>query len=480
MTTATSAVPLLADQLADDPKLAQARTLIHEALDAHRAKLTGIKPADPARAQTYEETLALFAKQRGGNLWYPYLGSGFGSGPLVELADGSVKYDMIAGIGVHFFGHSHPQFVDAALDAAVTDTLMQGALQQNADSATLTDSIIQLANASGAKLDHCYLTTSGAMANENSFKMAFQACSRKGFPADRMLAFQGTFCGRTLALSSMSDKPNNRVGLPHALKVDYIPFFDESYPEGSTQRAVDRLEEYTKRWPKHYAGFKMELILGEGGFYPGHRDYFLKLIEICKREGIAVIADEIQTFCRTSRPFAFQHFGLDEHVDLVNVGKSTQVCFTLFTDEWAPQPGLVAQTFTGASSSIKAAQFVIDEFANGDLYEKDGKAGRVITLCDRIRDRIKAMAKDHPDWVSGPYGLGAMIAFQPFDGTIDQAKAVCTELYDRGVVAFLCGRKKARVRFLPSVPALSEAQADEVCDILAHAMAAVAEKQSKA
>lgn len=475
MKTATPSVPstgtLLAKQLAADPKLAQARKLIHEALDARRAELTGIKPADPALKESYADTLALFAKQRGGNLWYPYLGSGFGSGPLVELADGSVKYDMIAGIGVHFFGHSHPKFVDAAIDAAVSDTMMQGALQQNADSAALTNSIIQLANTSGAKLDHCYLTTSGAMANENSFKMAFQASSLKGHPADRMLAFQGTFCGRTLALSSMSDKPNNRVGLPLALKVDYIPFFDESDPEGSTQRAVARLEEYTKRWPKHYAGFKMELVLGEGGFYAGHRDYFLKLIEICKREGIAVIADEIQTFSRTTRPFAFQHFELDEYVDLVNVGKSTQVCFTLFTDEWAPQPGLVAQTFTGASSSIKAAQFVIDEFANGDLY---GEHGRVMQLSGRIRDRIQGIAKDHPDWVCGPYGLGAMIAFEPFEGTLDQAKAVCTELYERGVVAFLCGRKKARVRFLPSVPALTDAQADEVCDILEAAMAAVA------
>lgn len=469
--------PLLADQLAADPKLAEARKLIHEAIDAHRAKLTGIKPADAARKQSYDETIARFADQRGGSLWYPYLGSGFGSGPYVELADGSVKLDMIAGIGVHFFGHSHPAFIDASLDAAVTDTLMQGALQQNADSAALTDSIIRLANTSGAKLNHCYLTTSGAMANENSFKMAFQKSSLAGNPADRMLAFQGTFCGRTLALSSMSDKPNNRVGLPHALKVDYIPFYDESDPEGSTQRAVARLEEYTKRWPKHYAGFKMELILGEGGFYAGTREFFLKLIEVCKREGIAVIADEIQTFSRTSRPFAFQHFGLDEHVDLVNVGKCTQVCFTLFTDEWAPQPGLIAQTFTGSSSSIKAAQFVIDTFADGDLY---GESGRVMALSGRIRGRIEAMAKAHPGWVSGPYGLGAMIAFQPFAGTMDEAKAVCTELYERGVVAFLCGRSKARVRFLPSVPALTDAQADEACDILEASLSAVAGRSSSA
>jgi 4-aminobutyrate aminotransferase-like enzyme len=49
-----------------------------------------------------------FAADRGGKLFYDYIGSGIGNGPLVELADGSVKYDFITGIGVHYFGHSHP------------------------------------------------------------------------------------------------------------------------------------------------------------------------------------------------------------------------------------------------------------------------------------------------------------------------------------------------------------------------------------
>lgn len=471
MPTANDATPLLADALLADPKLAEARKLIHEAVDAQRARITGIKPADPGRKQSYEQTLEHFGQQRGGKLWYPYLGSGFGSGPFVELADGSIKYDMIAGIGVHFFGHGHRGFIDAALDAAIGDTVMQGALQQNIDSTSLTDSIVNLANATGAILNHCFLTTSGAMANENSFKMACQKASLAGKRADRMLAFGGNFCGRTLALSSVSDKASNRVGLPLSLSVDYIPFFDHTDPEGSTRRAVARLKECLTRWPGHYGGFHFELIQGEGGFYPGTTEFFKALMEPLKNEGIAVIADEIQTFCRTSRPFAFQHFGLEDYVDLVNVGKSTQVCFTLFTDEYAPKPGLIAQTFTGAASSIKAAKFVIDTFANGDLYGDDGK---VMTMTDRIRDRIKKIAADHPDWVCGPYGLGAMIAFQPFDGTIDDAKAVCTDLYEHGVVAFLCGRQKARVRFLPSVPALTNEHVDAVCDILAESLERVA------
>ena len=78
--------------------------------------------------------LQKFGDIRGGTLYFPYLGSGIGRGPLVELADGSVKYDMISGIGVHYLGHSHPALIAASIDAAIRDTIMQGNLQQNVES----------------------------------------------------------------------------------------------------------------------------------------------------------------------------------------------------------------------------------------------------------------------------------------------------------------------------------------------------------
>src|SRR6266550_3010920 len=89
---------------------------------------------------------SLFSESRGGALYYPYLGSGIGNGALVELADGSVKYDMISGIGVHYFGHSHPMLLDAGVDAALRDTVMQGNLQQNVESVALAKTFIDLAN----------------------------------------------------------------------------------------------------------------------------------------------------------------------------------------------------------------------------------------------------------------------------------------------------------------------------------------------
>jgi acetylornithine aminotransferase len=217
---------LAASKLAADPRVAEAKRLLGEALRDAQAALTGVRPPDPALRQGYLETLARFGALRGGPLYYPYLGSGLGKGALVELADGSVKFDFISGIGVHYLGHNHPDLLAAGVDAALSNTVMQGNLQQNVESETLTRRLLDGANRRGAKLAHAFLTSSGAMANENALKVAFQ----KKTGSDRVLAFAHCFAGRTLALSQVTDKAAYRLGLPETLSVDYVPFHDESRP----------------------------------------------------------------------------------------------------------------------------------------------------------------------------------------------------------------------------------------------------------
>src|SRR3954462_4952584 len=137
---------LAAAALATDARVAEAKRLLAEALRDAQAGITGVRPPDPELRQGYLDALARFGAERGGALYYPYLGSGIGNGALVELADGSVKLDMITGIGVHYFGHSHPLLLNAGIDAALRDTVMQGNLQQNVESAKLAQTLIDLSN----------------------------------------------------------------------------------------------------------------------------------------------------------------------------------------------------------------------------------------------------------------------------------------------------------------------------------------------
>ena len=450
---------LVAQQLANDPRLAEARQLILDVVNEHRDKVAEIREADPQLTESYQAMLDAFGKLRGGNLYFPYLSSGIGNGPFVELADGSVKLDFITGIGVHGFGHSDPRLVDAGIEAALCDTVMQGNLQQNTHSVDTVRLFVETARESGAALDHCFMTTSGAMANENALKMAFQ----KNHPASRIIAFEHCFAGRTLALTQVTDKAAYRHQIPKTIDVDFIPFFDADNPEESTQRSLQVLRRHFTRHPGRYAALWMEVVQGEGGYYPGSREFFKALIQECRQHDMAIIVDEIQSFCRTSRPFAFQHFELDEDVDIVTVGKISQVCATLYREEYKPQPGLISQTFTGSSWAIIAARTILQGLIDGGNFGVDGKNQK---FHDQFARRLEAIGKAHPGAIRGPYGVGGMIAFTPFDGSMKKAKELVGHLYDAGLMSFIAGGNPTRVRFLIPLGSVTEAHIELAGDIV--------------
>lgn len=451
---------LTAQQLRDDPRLVEAKRLIREAVESHQAGLNEIRPANPALTHEYNAMLEDFGRIRGGQLYFPYLASGLGNGPFVELADGSVKLDLITGIGVHGFGHSHPDLVEAGVDAALSDTVMQGNLQQNTDSYGIAKLLTEMACESGAGLTHCFLSTSGAMANENSLKMAFQ----KNHPANRVLAFSHCFAGRTLALAQLTDKAKYRVGLPDTIAVDYLPFWKHDDPVRSTEIAVNHFEYYLHRHPGKYAALWLELVQGEGGYYPGDTTFFRALIDVARDNGIAVIADEVQSFCRTTRPFAFQHYELDEYVDLVTIGKISQVCATLYTEEYQPQPGLISQTFTASSWAILAGQRILRGLVENGNFGVDGLNAKLHAY---FAEGLKRIGADHPGSISGPFGIGGMVAFTPFDGSFEKAKWLVDRMYEKGLMSFFAGGDPSRVRFLMPLGCVTTDHIDLALKIIA-------------
>ncbi len=460
-----STPPLIAEELARDPRFHQAKELLLQTIASHQAKLTGIKPAQVERRQSYEELLEAFAKLRGGALWFPYIGSGVGHGALVELLDGSVKYDLISGIGPLYFGHSHPLLVASSIDAALSDLIMQGNLQQNVDSYQL---IKHLVEASG--MDHCFLSTSGAMANENALKIAFQ----RHEPANRVLAFEHAFSGRTITASQITDKPAYREGLPSTLFVDYIPFYHAEDPEGSTAKSLKVLKEHLSRHPKKHAAMLLELVQGEGGFYAGSTSFFTAIMEVLKEANIAIIVDEVQTFGRTERLFAFQYFGLEKYVDIVTVGKVSQVCATLFKGPYKPKPGLLSQTFTGSTSAIKASLAMLETMERENFF---GKKGLIATLHHAFVSGFEEIAKRHPGMIQGPYGIGGMIAFTPYHGDAHLTTAIVKALFHAGVISFTAGSHPTRIRFLIPIGALTT---QDIAAILPVVEETLLQHQSKA
>jgi len=428
---------LVAESLMQDPALLQAKEQILKTVAKYRQKIDRIKGPSAQKEANYQETIKRFGALRGQNLLYPYLGSGLGNGALVELADGSVKYDFISGIGTHF-GHSLEQITSEMIDAACQNTVMQGHLQQNLDSVALTKLLVD-----NSCLDHCFLSSSGAMACENGLKLIFhQKPTRR-----RLLAFEKCFMGRTLALAQITDKPEYRKNLPLNVQVDYIPFYDEQAPEKSTALAVKTLKKHLARYPNQYAAMCFECIQGEGGYWVGSRPFFMALIEVLKEENIAVFIDEVQTFGRGPTLFAHEYFELQEHVDLVAVGKLLQTCATLYKSEFKPEPGLISQTYTSSTSAIRSAHHILHTLLK-DQYL--GQTGKNMQLRRYFVEGLQKIEKKSGA-IQGPYGWGLMIACTPFGGDRQKVLQLAHDLFALGLICFVAGKEPTRLRFL--VPA---------------------------
>jgi len=423
--------------------------------------ITDIRPADPGLAESYKSLLDRAAAVKGRGLLYPYIGSGLGNGPLVQLADGSVKWDMICGIGVQFFGHSHPEIVRAATLGGIEDTVKHGNLQSGFDAYAFGEKLIELASRS-SRLKHAFITTSGAMANESAIKVCYQ----KHAPASRVLAFADCFMGRSVTMAQIGDSAGGRQGIPLTTLVDYMPFYTEAEADrvgGKTafiDRAVAQLETYINRYPGQHACFIFELIQGEGGFNPGDRDFFKALMDVCRDKSIAIWDDEIQSFGRTERMFAYEMYDLGDYVDVFCVGKMTQACATLFTEQYNPKSGLLSGTFTGSTADFTAGTRILEMLDEGDYYGPDGSFAHHHR---KFVEQVNALVAKHPDWfpdvpgakaVTG--GAGGMMRFTPFGGDKSKVASACKTIYDEGVVLFYCGHGPYHLRLLPPMPIMKD------------------------
>ena len=207
----------------------------------------------------------------------------------------------------------------------------------------------------------------------------------------------------------------------------------------------------------------MELIQGEGGYWVGHKDFFKAIIDECKKNDVSIIVDEVQSFMRTKELFAFQYFGLDKDVDMVNIGKNAQICATIYRNDHKPQPGLISQTFTSSSTAISAAYYMINEVVNKNYLGEDGKIEK---LHECFAKNLDALSEKYPDKIEGPWGIGAMVGMTLFKGDTEKSKQFTFKLFDNGVLSFIAGAGPTRVRFLVPAGVATEHDINEVCKII--------------
>jgi 4-aminobutyrate aminotransferase / (S)-3-amino-2-methylpropionate transaminase / 5-aminovalerate transaminase len=394
--------------------------------------------------------------------------------------DGNVFLDFAGGIGVMNVGHSDPSVIEAVKQQAERFMHTGFSVVPYEGYVSLAERLAKLTPGSFPK--KTLFVNSGAEAIENAVKIARHATGRPG-----VLCFEDGFHGRTMfALSLTSKVSPYKVGfgpfVSDALRVPYAYCyrcsFDEKFPNCAFA-CVSALDDHFKRYadPKTIAAVVVEPVLGEGGFVVPPLGYLSQLAAVCRRHGMLLIADEIQTgFGRTGRMFACEYDGIEP--DLLVTAKSLAgglplaavVGRTELMD--GPTEGGLGGTYIGNPLACAAAHAVLDLFESGQLLQRS----------EAIGVRVEARARE---WAQ-QFGLvgdvrrrGAMVGVELVRNreTKEPAKPETDEIIrmacTRGVLLIPSGTFGNVVRFLTPL-VISDDELDEGLEVLTACLTAVA------
>ena len=242
-----------------------------------------------------------------------------GRGAMIEDVDGNVFLDFAAGIAVVATGHCHPEVVAAIQRQAAELIHMSGTDFYYPSMVELAEKLGSIAPGSEPK--RVYFGNSGAEAVEAAIKLVKYHTKR-----DKLVAFHGAFHGRTMgALSLTASRAIQRKGFGTLLSgVFHMPYPDTyrgTYgirPEHASEDCLSYLENELFRRrvdPEEVAGIFVEPIQGEGGYIIAPSEFLQGLQRICRKHGILLVADEVQSgMGRTGKWWAGDHAGIEPDI----------------------------------------------------------------------------------------------------------------------------------------------------------------------
>src|SRR5256714_1126913 len=370
-------------------------------------------------------------------------------GARVWDADGHEYVDFAGGIACQNLGHGDAGIVRAIheqVDRYLHQCFMVGVYEPYVAVAEKLDALWP-----GGAATKTLLLNSGAEAIENAVKIARAATGRAG-----VVVFDRAFHGRTNLTMAMTSKLVYKQGFgPLATDVHRAPA-PYPYRGVSTADALHGLELLFKQDvdPREVACVVLEPVQGEGGFIPMPREFVRALKDVCERNGIVYVDDEVQAGCgRTGPVWAIEHFGIEP--DLLVSGKTLGGGLPLagvtgraeLMD--AVHPGGLGGTVGGNPVACAAALAVLDELSSPGFRER---ADQIAAL---LRTRLDELATKHA-LIGEVRGLGSMLAFELVEQSGEASKAVTVAAREKGLILLSCGLYGNVIRLLPPLSATDE------------------------
>lgn len=372
-----------------------------------------------------------------------------GEGPMVWDVEGKQYFDFLSAYSAVNQGHCHPKIVGAMVEQVQTLTLTSRAFYNN------MLGIYEKYITEYFGYDKVLPMNSGAEADETALKLCRKwAYKVKGIEDGKakIIVCEGNFHGRTITIISMSTDPDSYSGFgPYTPGFVTIPYNDLTALEKALQ-------------DPDVAGFLVEPIQGEAGVFVPDEGYLSKAYELCKKNNVLFIADEVQTgIARTGKLLACDHENI--RPDILILGKALSggampVSAVLCDDEimLTIKPGEHGSTFGGNPVAARVAIAALEVVKEEKLAEKAEYLGKI------FREELSAVKSEMIELVRGK-GLLNAVVIRPKNGF--EAWDVCVKMKDLGLLA-----KPTHgniIRFAPPL-VISEAQLREALTIIKKAI----------
>ncbi len=363
-----------------------------------------------------------------------------GEGMYLYDTDGNKYLDAAAGIAVFALGYGNKEYNDA-LKNQIDKIIHTSNLYYNVPSVEAAEKLNKVSG-----MDRVFFTNSGTEAIEGAIKSALKYAYTKKPASDyEIIAMEHSFHGRSMGALSVTGNAHYREAFgPGIGNIKFAKYND--------------LESVKTLVNEKTCAVIMETVQGEGGIYPGKKEFIEGVRKLCDEKDILLILDEVQCgMGRTGSMFAFQQYGIkpDIMATAKALGCGVPVGAFLMTERVAEKslvPGDHGSTYGGNPLATAAVLEVLNQ------YEKLGIVEHVKNLTPYLEEKLEKLASEVP-CIKETRGAGFMRAIEldrPVGDTVDKAR-------EAGLIVITAGANILRL-----VPPLimEKEHIDEMCDIL--------------
>ena len=341
-----------------------------------------------------------------------------GHGAVVVDDTGKEYIDLGTGIAVNVFGMCDEQWI-AAVEAQLHKFQHTSNLYYSAPCAQLAKMLCERTG-----LKRVFFGNSGAEANECAIKAARKyAMEKKGPEYSAILTLENSFHGRTLTTLAATGQEHY-----HELYQPLTPGF--VHAKANDLESVKALVAANK-----IAGILIEAVQGEGGVVPLEPKFAQGLAEICKKEDILLMCDEVQVGNgRSGALYGYMKLGITPDVvttaKAIGGGLPLGVCMLGEKVKDVFAPGDHGSTFGGNPVACAGAISILTRIDDGLLAGVEERSKYIVETLGKCPG------------VESVSGMGLMLGVK----TVKPAGEVVTACREQGVLVLTA---KDRVRLLP-------------------------------